>query len=213
MPRDHISGVELSDVQGLVEGFSYPAVMLLLVACGLGAPLSEDVILVVGGFVTARSGGSLGLMMLTAWLGVLAGDSLLFRIGATCGPRATRLRWVSRVLTPERVARAHQHFERHGALTIFAVRFCIGLRAVTFLTAGMSGMKYRRFALADALAAAIYAPVLVWLGHRFGQAVLEDVQTALSWVVVTLLCAGAVAVGVRWMRRRALLRSRPGGAV
>lgn len=205
--------MDLSDIQGLVEAFSYPAVLLLLAACGLGAPLSEDLILIVGGLVTARSGGSLALMMLTAWVGILVGDSLLFRIGARCGPRAMKLRWVGKVLTPERVARAQGHFDRHGALTIFAVRFCIGLRAVTFLSAGMSGMKYRRFALADAVAAAIYAPTLVWLGHRFGQAVLDDVQSTLTWIAALIVTAGALAFGVRWIRRRATVRSRPSGAI
>lgn len=205
--------MELSDVQGLVEGFSYPAVLLLLTACGLGAPLSEDLILVVGGLVAAKAGGNLWLMMLTAWVGLVVGDSLLFRIGAKCGPRATRLRGVSKVLTAERVAWAQKHFDRHGALTIFVIRFCVGLRAVTFLTAGMSGMKYRRFLLADALAALIYAPVLVWLGYRFGQAVLDDVQATMGWLAMLLVCAGAVALGVRWMRRRALLRGRPTGAI
>ncbi len=205
--------MDLSDVQGLVEAFSYPAVLLLLAACGLGAPISEDLILIVGGLVTARSGGSLPLMMATAWVGVVVGDSLLFRIGASCGPRAAKLKWLSKVLTPERVAWAQRHFDRHGALTIFVVRFCIGLRLVTFLTAGMSGMKYRRFLVADALGAALFAPLLVYLGHRFGQAVLLDVQSTLGWVVTFVAGAGAVVVAVRFLRRRGLLRTKPTEAV
>ena len=205
--------MDLSDVQGLVEAFSYPAVLLLLTACGLGAPISEDLILVVSGLVTARSGGSLPLMMATAWLGVVMGDSLLYRIGRAYGPRAAKLKWLSKVLTPSRVASAQRHFDRHGALTIFVVRFCIGLRLVTFLTAGMSGMKYRRFLVADALGAALFAPLLVYLGYRFGQAVLEDVQATLTWVVTAVLVVAAIVVGVRFLRRRGALGSRPTGAV
>jgi membrane-associated protein len=199
--------VDLTGIQGLVEGFSYPAVLVLLTAAGMGAPLSEDLILVVGGLVAARSGASLPLMMLTAWLGLMIGDSLLFRIGARCGPRAAKLRGLRRVLTAGRVEAVNRHFGRYGAWTIFVVRFCIGLRLLTFLTAGMSGMRYRRFIVADGLAAAIYAPLLVWLGHRFGRAVLDDVQAALAWLLAVVVFALAVGVGVRLYRRRAALRS------
>ena len=38
-----------------VAAFSYPAVILLLVLCGLGVPLSEELIVITGGLVVARS--------------------------------------------------------------------------------------------------------------------------------------------------------------
>ena len=68
-----------------VAAFSYPAVILLLVLCGLGVPLSEELIVITGGLVVARSGGSLPGMMLAAYVGMLIGDSLLFRIGRPRG--------------------------------------------------------------------------------------------------------------------------------
>ena len=70
-----------------VAAFSYPAVLLLLVLCGVGAPLSEELIVIAGGLVVARSSASLPGMMVAAYVGMLIGDSLLFA-SAHAGPRA-----------------------------------------------------------------------------------------------------------------------------
>lgn len=199
--------MEFGDVQQWIQTFSYPAVLLLLISSGLGAPVSEDLIMLVGGVVTAKTGGSLVGMILTAYVGVLIGDSLLYRLGRSLGPRAVKLKWVRKLLTPERVAASERYFEKYGALTIFVVRFTIGLRAVTFLSAGMSGLRYRRFILADALAAMIFVPTLVFLGWKFGAVVLDDVEKAFHWILLGVGVLVVAIAGARMIRRHRRLRS------
>lgn len=192
-----------SHVQQWIEAFSYPAVLLLLTSAGLGAPVSEDLVMLAGGMVIGRSGGNLPLMMLTAYVGVLAGDSLLWRIGHKLGPRAVNVRGIRRILTPGRVEWARRHFQKHGAKTVFVARFAAGLRAVTFLSAGTTGLPYRRFLLADGLAALIIAPLMTWLGWRFGSVVLKDVHAAFRWILVGIgvLLVAAIAHAL-WRKRR-----------
>lgn len=184
-----------------IGAFSYPAVFLLLLACGLGAPLSEDLILVTGGMVVSQSRANLGLMMAVAWLGVVGGDFLLYRVGHALGPRVYSRAPFNKVLTPERVARVQTAFARHGGKTVFIARFTPGFRAPTFLMAGVGGFPLRRFLLADGLAAMITAPLLTWLGHRFGRAVLSDLELASKWILVAAAVAGVVAL-VRWLMKR-----------
>ncbi|HVE84878.1 MAG TPA: DedA family protein, partial [Myxococcales bacterium] len=93
--------MESHHVLELLARWSYLGVYGLLSAAGVGAPVSEDLVLLGGGALIARSGGVLPLMMLAGWLGVLTGDGLLFRIGRHIGPRAARHRHLSKVLTPE----------------------------------------------------------------------------------------------------------------
>lgn len=188
--------VDLSDVQGWIAAFSYPAALALLVLAGFGAPLSEDLILLAAGIVTATEKGNLPLMIATAWVGVLLGDSALFGLGRRLGPRAANLRFLRKVLTPERIQRVNRHFARHGLATIFVVRFCIGLRAPAFVTAGMSRMHFRRFLAVDAAAALIYVPLLVWIGWRFGAAALDDVRATFTWILIAVVALGvALLVG------------------
>lgn len=194
--------LELGDLQGWIEAFSYPAVLALLIAAGLGAPLSEDAVLIAGGLVAAHADGNLLVMIAVAWAGVLIGDSCLWRIGRSLGSRAVSFRFVRRVLTPPRLEWARRHFDKHGAWTVFAARFLIGFRAVTFLSAGTTGMSYRRFIVADAAAATLFVPLLVFLGYRFGEAIVDDVKGTLGWLAIVAVIAVVLAAVVSAVRRR-----------
>jgi membrane-associated protein len=190
-----------------IAGFSYPAVFLLLVLCGVGAPLSEELVVITGGLVVARSGASLPFMVLAAWLGILAGDSALYRIGRSLGPRVFSHPKLSKMLTPARIELLQKLFARRGAVSVFLARFLPGLRAPAFLLAGATGLPYRRFLLADGAAAWIPALGMTWLGFRFGPKVLADVQGGLRWLLLAAAVVGVAVLGVRLVRRRALLRA------
>ncbi len=190
-----------------IAGFSYPAVFLLLVLCGVGAPLSEELVIITGGLVVAHSGANLSVMAICAYLGIVAGDSALYRIGRSLGPRVFSHPKLSKMLTPARIELLQKMFARRGTLAVFFARFLPGLRAPAYLLAGATGLPYRRFLLADAAAAWIPAMGMTWLGFRFGPQVLADVQGGLRWL---LLAAGTVALcvlSVRWVRRRAAMRA------
>lgn len=186
----------------LIGQFSYPLVLALLAACGIGAPLSEDVIAVSGGMVAARGGGELGWMIATVFVGILIGDTLAFRIGRKLGPAITSHRRFGKVLTPRRMAWVGEHFARRGRLTIFIARFTPGLRMPTFLSAGATGMSYRSFLAIDACAAAIVAPALTWVGFRYGAPALEQLRAGGTALLVAVLVVVGVAVAVSLIRAR-----------
>jgi len=190
-----------------IAGFSYPAVFLLLVLCGVGAPLSEELVIITGGLVVARTGASISVMALAAYLGIIAGDSALYRIGRSLGPRVFSHPKLSKMLTPARIGLLQKMFARRGALAVFLARFLPGLRAPAFLLAGASGVPYRRFLLADAAAAWIPAMGMTWLGFRFGPQVLVQVQGGLRWVLFAAVVVAVGVLGVRWGRRRAAMRA------
>ncbi|HYO51859.1 DedA family protein [Archangium sp.] len=190
-----------------IAGFSYPAVFLLLVLCGVGAPLSEELVVITGGLVVARSGASLPVMALAAYLGIVAGDSALYRIGRSLGPKAFSHPRLSKMLTPARIELLQKLFARRGAMAVFLARFLPGLRAPAFLLAGATGLPYRRFLLADAAAAWIPAMGMTWLGFRFGPQVLADVRGGSRWLLIAAVTVALCVLGVRWVRRRAAMRA------
>jgi membrane protein DedA with SNARE-associated domain len=199
-----------AQVAAWVGAFASPAVFLLLVACGLGAPLSEDLVLVTGGLVAARGHAWLPAMVLGGWMGTVAGDLLLYRVGRSLGRRLLTQPRLQRVLTPERVAWVEERLARRGALTVFSARFLPGLRVPTFLLAGAGGVSLRGFLLADGLGAAVTAPALVALGYHFGQDVLVQVQEGFRWLLggaLALAIALAVRHGLRRWRRLAAQRA------
>jgi membrane protein DedA with SNARE-associated domain len=196
------------DVAHWVERFSYAAVVLLCWLCGMGAPLSEDVIILLGGALVARQGATFAGMALSAFVGQLGGDLILFSIGRHFGSRALRLTAIRRVVSPERLTRVTERFKRRGNGWVVAARFLPGFRAPTFLTAGITGFPPARFLGLDALAASVCAPFVTYLGFRFGLPVLGVLQRSSRALL------GALAVGLllfwgarRWRVARTLRRA------
>ncbi|ATB27099.1 DedA family protein [Melittangium boletus] len=191
----------------LISGFSYPAVFLLLLLCGVGAPLSEELIVLTGGILVSRSGANFPLMALAAYLGILAGDSALYRIGFALGPRVFSHPRLSRMFPPARLELLQQMYMRRGPLAVFLARFLPGLRAPAYLLAGATRLPYRQFVLADGAAAWIPALGVTWLGLRFGPAVLAEVQGGLRWLLLAVLGAGVAWLTRRWFKQRRLIRA------
>ena len=174
----------------------------MLITCGLGVPLPEDVPLIAGGYFCARS-GSLTLMIFTGLAGILIGDSIIFRAGQTYGEKLLESRF-GRHISGERVQRTIHLFEKHGPKFIMMARFVPGLRAVTYFVAGTTGVPYWKFLLFDGLAACVSAPAWVILGfwarkhNMFHKAIRISSRAelgllvllsafALLWLVIALL--------------------------
>lgn len=204
MGLDAVEALLQQLLAGAHGGFAYAAIFGVLTACGLGIPLPEDVALIVGGLLVHRgAAGSLGLMMAAGFAGIVAGDSLIFFAGRRVGKaRAVRRGWLARMITPEKRAKVERLFARHGQKIVLVARFLPGVRAVAFFTAGSAGMSYARFVLFDGVAALASAPLLVYLGYRFGNRIhliLERVKEGQLSVIFTLLAVGLFS----WLWKRA----------
>jgi membrane protein DedA with SNARE-associated domain len=200
-------------------------VFTLLVACGLGLPLPEDVALITGGYLAGKGPpigvGSLPLMILVGLAGILIGDSIIFRAGATYGEALLQTR-IGRHIPGEKVERIIGLFERHGPKFIMMARFLPGVRAVTYFVAGTTGVPYWKFLLYDGIAACASAPAWVLLGHWAGKHRMlrkawqyaKEVQIGIIAVVLVIVVLWiAFALIRRRMRRDRApnLSALPGG--
>lgn len=193
----------------------YVAVFIVLVICGFGLPIPEDITLVAGGVIAGLGYANVHVMVAVGIVGILSGDVLMFMLGRHYGERALRLRWIAYLLTPRRYALVQAKFSRYGNRLMFIARFLPGLRSPIYLTAGMTRrVSFIRFFLLDAIAALISAPIWVYLGYYGAQ----NHEWLLKWldrgkVIVMVVAAIILAVIVRYFwrrsaRRRALLRLR-----
>ncbi len=186
---------------------------VVLVLCGLGLPLPEDVALIIGGYLAYlgpdhNGVSSLAVMMMTGLAGILVGDSIIFRAGRRYGNRLSDSAWFGRIVTPEKLERSRAFFELHGEKVVIVTRFIPGVRAVSYFTAGASAMPYWRFLLFDAVAACVSAPLWVLTGHYFGGHVEVAFQYARR-VQGSILCVAVVTAAIfalyRWRAMRAAM--------
>ncbi len=145
--------------------FGYWAVFLVLVLCGFGIPIPEDVTLVAGGVISGLGYTNVHIMFAVGMSGVLVGDGIMFMLGKHFGSDILKFRLVRRLLNPKRYAQVQQKFDRYGNRVLFVARFLPGLRSPIFLTAGMSGkVSFWQWLLMDGVAALVSVPLWVYLG-------------------------------------------------
>jgi len=196
----------LTDVLMQTQGLAaYAIIFGVLVACGLGIPLPEDISLVTGGFLAYLGVADLPVMMAVGFVGILCGDSIIFFAGRRIGTQVGRGKgFFARVVTPEKRLKVEELFARHGEKIVMVARFLPGVRAVTYFTAGSARMKYSRFILWDGIAARGSAPLFVYLGYRFGdelERLVRAVRRGESAAIIGLLVVAAAFFLLR--RRRA----------
>lgn len=193
-------------VQGFLEHFGYAAILAALLAGGLGVPIPEELTQLSAGVLASQGILALRFTVATVWVGILAGDALLFLIARRHGPAVLRSRLVARVLTEERRLALEGHFARHAFLTVLIARHMGGVRVAAFALAGASGVPLRTFLLADGLSALVSVPVVVGAGYLFSEH-LSQVRRDLRVIELTILALALVVAGVIWLRRRQRLRA------
>jgi membrane protein DedA with SNARE-associated domain len=158
----------------------------VIVVCGLGLPLPEDITLLTMGYLTylpmpdgsPRPHASVFLGTIAGFVGCMGGDGVMFAIGRRYGMTIIGRRPFSWLLKPERLERAKSIMEQHGSKILFAARFMPGIRSVGFFTAGSLGTPYVRFLTYDGLAAMLSVPFFVFSGWHWG----ANIEWAISQV-------------------------------
>lgn len=155
-----------------LSGFSgptaYAAILGILLACGLGIPIPEDITLIAAGILAALKSISYAGAMIAGFVGVLIGDCFLFFLGRRYGNHVFELPVFRTIFTEKRVNLAREKVLQNSKLICFTARFLPGLRAPIYLTAGVMGVRPIVFFLLDALAALISVPIWVHLGWLLG---------------------------------------------
>src|SRR5947199_3061433 len=177
--------------------------------------MPEAVALIAGGILAGRGPpigvGSLWRMIFVGLAGILIGDSLIFRAGATYGEAFLDTR-LGRHIPGEKIEKIIGLFERHGAKFIMVARFLPGVRAVTYFVAGTTGVPYWKFLAFDGLAACVSAPFWVLLGyraakHRMLKKAWDQAKEIQIWILVGVVLAILAWVVIAFLRSRGRKRA------
>ncbi len=146
----------------------YFLVFGVLLLCGLGLPIPEDITLFAGGLASYYGLTHLWVTILIAYFGVILGDSIIFFLGAIYGKKLTR-RWLFHKLLPdERLDAVRIRFHQQGNKLIFVARFMPGLRAPIYFSAGTLHLSYGVFLFYDGIAALLSVPTIIGAVYYFG---------------------------------------------
>jgi membrane protein DedA with SNARE-associated domain len=176
----------------------------ILLLCGLGLPIPEDISLISAGYLAHLGTVGLHTVFLVCFAAVLGGDTLAFTVGRKFGTKILASRFGHRYFTPRRQRRVRAYFRTYGSKVVFVARFLPGLRFSIFLSAGMLHVRPYVFIVYDALAALVSVPFLVYTAWYFG----DNIDHVIKWSrrseygILILACVVAVFVAIKLYRRR-----------
>lgn len=187
--------------------YGYVAVFIVLLLCGFGVPIPEDVTLVAGGVIAGLGHANPHIMVVVGLAGVLIGDGVMFLAGRIFGYRILRLKWVARIITRKRYVRIKALFTKYGNWVLFIARFLPGLRTPIYITSGITRrVSIMQFLIMDGLAALISVPVWIYLGVFGAENIdwLEHKVHQFQVGIFVLLGIGAlILASILWRKYRA----------
>ena len=161
--------------------------------------IEGETIVIVAGFAASDWTPNPFLVMLSAFLGSLAGDQTWFYVGRLKGKAflARRPTW------QQRADKVLAIFERHHTLLILGFRFLYGLRNVTPFALGTSNVKSGRFLFLNMIGAAVWAVAFTLAGMIFGLAAEKFLKDFKAPVIIGMIVLFAGIWGFRvWSRKR-----------
>jgi len=187
----------------------------VLLLCGFGLPVPEDITLVTCGYLTyllVPADGSAGSPVahvaaatVIGMAGVLIGDATMFTLGRRHGGKLIRIWPFRAILADGRQHKAEEFLKKRGPQVLFSARFMPGLRSVVFFTSGTLGIPLKNFLYYDGLAALLSVPALVLSSWYFGDTideVIDKARKAEHGILAVILVAIAFGVAKWWWGKR-----------
>ncbi|QQF77857.1 DedA family protein [Histophilus somni] len=187
--------------------YGYFAVFFVLIICGFGIPIPEDITLVSGGVIAGLYPNEVNvhIMLIVSMLGVLIGDSTMYWLGRIYGVKILRTRLIKKIVTLKRLKMVKEKFAKYGNRVLFVARFLPGLRAPIYMISGITRrVSFIRFLLIDFFAAIISVPIWIYLGD-FGAYNLDWLHQQIKkgqFAIYILILLLALFLFWKWKRSK-----------
>jgi membrane-associated protein len=203
VPAPDLEGAltDLSDTLGAWTYAVVGALAFLETGAFVGLVAPGETAVVLGGVVAAEGGVDLPLMLAITWSAAALGDLASFLLGRRLGRRFLIARGPRFGVTPARLARVEDFFDRHGGKAILIGRFIGLVRAVAPFLAGASGMRLRAFLPWSLLGTAAWASTFTLVGYAFHDSFSAAAKN-LTHAAFALAILAAAGLAWRAHRRR-----------
>ena len=194
-----------------LEHYGLWAIFLLVVVEDFGIPVPGETVIIAASIYAGSGRLNVVAVGVVAFVAAVLGDNIGYGIGRWGGRRLVD-RWGKYVfLTPERLDKAEDFFDRQGAKIITIARFIEGLRQANGIIAGITKMHWLRFIAYNALGAALWVGTWVSIGYFAGQHInaIYGVVTRYSLYVAIAAVVVIVALVARHIMRKRRQAVRP----
>lgn len=166
--------------------------------------LPGDSLLFAAGALAATGAMDLTLVLTLIAVAAILGNTVNYSIGRFIGPRVfaasdgTGLQ--SKLLNRKHLDRAHEFFERHGAIAVISSRFAPIIRTFVPFVAGAASMSASKFLLFNLAGGILWTAVCVGAGYAFGN--VPVIKNNFSLVALGIVAVSLLPMIIEIVRAR-----------
>jgi membrane-associated protein len=175
-----------------------------IILAGMNIPISADVMVVISAVLAATVVPENTIeLLLAVFLGCYFSAWVAYWIGRKFGPNLCKLGWFSKVLSPARLEKIANFYQKYGFLTLVIGRFIpFGFRNAIFMTAGISKMPFSRFIIRDFFACGLWSVSSFFIFYTLGQNYTVLCEHLKIFNIVIFAAFSVTVIGVVWYKKR-----------
>lgn len=199
----------MSTLIELVQSYGLWMIFLITLFQSIGLPLPAFAILIITAAVTPTDTIDISSLLVTATLGSLSGDIILYFVSKSLG--TSIIGKMCRIsLSPDSCVKSSGDiFNRYGPPALTVLKFVPGLSTLAPVVAGVYGMPLFSFITFSLIAAAFYSTAAVSLGFLFRHEIgsLIAMLTEFGRLgAMTVMSVFLLYLFVKWWQRYSLIR-------
>ncbi len=158
----------------------------------IAALIEGEIFLLIAGSMAYHGYFQLPIVMLFSFVGAVIHDQSLYWVGYFGGEHILK-RFPS---LKKKSDKARKLMKKHNTALILGFRFVYGIRTITPIIVGISGVPQKKYALLTFPAAAVWAIVISCLGYYFAemveviQAKFENGQKIIGIIILAVVILG-----------------------
>ena len=179
-------------MQEFVENWGYIAVFL-------GSLVEGESIIFIAGFLAHEGYLSLPKIIVISFLGTLFADQTLYFMGHFYGKTILNK---FPTLQP-RADRAFHLLKRYHVLFILSFRFIYGIRIISPIVIGTSGIDIKKFVILNFIAAIIWSVVSCVTAYYLAHLIIDELHMIPKIILCFVILGGGLWYGIhKWRKRR-----------
>lgn len=169
------------------------------IAVFLGSLIEGESVIFIAGFFAHEGYLSLPKIILVAFIGTLFADQALYFVGRHYGTR-----FIDRFPSfKPRAERAFQLLRRYDNIFILSFRFIYGIRIISPVVIGASGVGIQRFIILNFIAAIIWSVGSCVAAYYFAHLIMDEMHLIPKIILGLVIIGGGIWYGIyRWRKKQ-----------
>jgi membrane protein DedA with SNARE-associated domain len=187
------------DVNKLVQDAGYPLLFVLVMSEAGGVPIPGETALIAAAVLASQGKLQIELVIAIAIAGAVVGDNVGYLIGRKGGRWLLERPGMFRRQRLDVLRVGEPFFAAHGPKAVFFGRFLLGLRVWASWLAGATRMRWRSFALWNALGGIAWASGVGLIAYFLGSSASNAIE---AFGIYGLVAVFLAIVGGLVLQRR-----------